>query len=425
MTSIGSDPDRRSGDIFLAPLHTRQTGPMILDSRGRLVWFRRLKADWTTDLQVQRYLGKPVLTWWQGPAYGSGVDVIMDSSYRRVAALHAANNDVTDLHEFQITPQGTALISAWTLTRANLTSVGGPADGLVLDSIIQELDIKTGRLLWQWDAAKHVPVSASPSGVYDFFHLNSIQQLPDGNLLISARDTWAVYKIDRITGRIIWTLGGKHASFKMGHGTRFEWQHDARLHGHEVSLFDDAAIPQEERQSSAKELRLDMHSMTASLVRKYTHSPPLLAGAGGSTQVLPNGNVFVGFGDQPNFSEYSPAGRQIFSGSLPLGVASYRAYRFHWHGQPLTRPSLALSSRPDGSVRAYASWNGATELAAWRLLGGKAPDRLAPVGRRTRWTGFETTIKLRRHPAYVRVQALDRSGKVLATSPAQAVPKPS
>src|SRR5205807_1793792 len=133
-----------------------------------------------------------------------------------------------------------------------------------------------------------------------------------GNLLISARSTWAIYEVSRSTGKVIWTLGGKHSSFKMEPGTGFEWQHDAQLHGSDLTLFDDAAVPPRERESSALRLRADMSSMTVSLLHRYPHSPPLLAGAAGNAQTLPDHNLFVGWGSQPAFSEYSPGGRQIF-----------------------------------------------------------------------------------------------------------------
>ncbi|MFL5823065.1 MAG: arylsulfotransferase family protein [Solirubrobacteraceae bacterium] len=426
--SVTADPSTASGDIFLAPYNAPQPGPMILDSRGRLVWFRRLRHGPATNLEVQRYHGHSVLTWWQGVfdkqgRAQTGQDVILDSAYRTVAVLHAGNGYVADPHEFQITPQGTALIDAWVPEGADLSSLGGSSSGTVLDCVIQELDIRTNQVLWQWDALVHVPVTDSyakmPSGSapYDYFHLNSIQQLPDGNLLISARNTWAAYEISRQTGNVIWTLGGKRSSFAMGPGTNFEWQHDARMHaGGALTLFDDAALPQEENQSSAKALTLDTHTMTASLAHRYDHSPPLLAGTQGNAQLLPGGDVFVGWGSQPYFSEYTPRGRQIFNGSFALGVESYRAYRFHWRARPATRPAMAARRRRNGAVRVYASWNGATAVRAWRVLGGPRRHGLRSVGGTMTRRGFETMIPLDRAPAYLAVEALGRGGRVLGTS---------
>jgi hypothetical protein len=290
-----------------------------------------------------------------------------------------------------------------------------------LDSVIQELDIRTNRLLWEWHALGHVPLSASHGQVFggdtpfDYFHLNSIQQQPGHRLLISARNTWSVYLIDERTGKIIWTLGGKKSRFRMGPGTNFEWQHDAHLQGHVLTLFDDAGLPQEELQSSAKRLAVSRRAMTVSLLHSFTHSPPLLVGAEGSAQLLSGGNMFVSWGNGPEFSEYSPSGRQIFNGSFYSPVNTYRAFRFHWTARPSTRPAVAVVPGADGSMTVYASWNGATEVAGWRVLGGNRRTALQGF-RRAPHRRFESVIRFVSQPRVLAVQALDSSGHVLATS---------
>ncbi len=433
--TVSPDPDRSSGDIFLTPFSSPQVGPMIVDSQGRLVWFRPLSQGEALDLQVQRYQGRPVLTWWQGPLslghgtiYGVGEDVIANSSYQTVAVVRAGHGYSADLHEFQITPQGTALLDAYVPVHRNLTGFGGPANGTVLDCVIQELNIRTGKVLWEWHSLGHVPLSASyspvarsPTNWFDYFHLNSIQQLSDGNLLISSRNTWAIYEISRSTGKVLWRLGGKRSSFSMGPGTNFEWQHDARLHQHGlVSLFDDASAPPEETQASAKLLRLDTRTMTARLVARYPHSPPLLPGLAGNAQLLPNHNVFVGWGGSPDFSEYTPGGRQIFNGTFPAGIGSYRAFRFPWTGSPRTRPALAVALAKNGTLVVYASWNGATQVTGWRVLGGSRPGGLHGLGPVHPKTGFETAVAVHAQPKYLAVQALASDHKLLATSLSQA-----
>jgi hypothetical protein len=431
-----ADSDHSSGDIFATPYGSSQGGPLILDRRGQLVWFHPNTQGVALDFQLQRYHGKPVLTWWQGgfdfdhgTIYGLGEDVIANDHYKTVAVLHGAEGHQIDLHEFQITPQGTALVDAYIPVHMDLTRYGGTSDGTALDCMIQELNIKTGRLLWQWHSLSHVPLTASnlsapqsPSQYWDYFHLNSIQQLPDGNLLVSARNTWSFYEISRSTGRVLWTLGGKRSDFKIGAGANFEWQHDARMHpGGILSLFDDASFPQKEPQSSAKLLRVNTKTMTVQLYRRYTHSPPLLANLEGNTQVLPNNDVFVYWGGDPQFSEYAPGGRQIFNGSFPQGVASYRAFRFRWTGHPLTPPAVASATGQNGTLTVYASWNGATGVAGWRVLGGSHRGALHPLGKTAPRTGFETAIKVHHRPSYVEVQALDGHGRVLGSSAAQAV----
>jgi len=420
--------DTGSGDVFVTAQNTEQPGPMILDPQGRLVWFAPISRGEPMNLQVQQYLGHPVLTWWVGVFRNWGEDFIVSNSYKTLAVVHGGNGLKADLHDFQITRQGTALIDAYRETKANLTSVGGPRQGYVLDCIIQELDIKTGRVLWEWHALGHVPLSASYAPVtsgsapFDFFHLNSIQQLPNGNLVISARNTWAVYEIDRQTGQLIWTLGGKRSSFRMGPGTNFEWQHNARLTGNTLSLFDDGSAPQEEPQSSAKVLSINQRAGTVSLVHRYTHSPSLSANSAGSAQVLPDGDMFVGWGPEPDFSEYSSDGSQIFNGAFVWGTASYRAFRFPWSAQPAAPPKIALTPTSDGGVTIYASWNGATTVRAWQVMQGDLSNQLSAHGSPVRRTGFETPIHLTTRPPFVAVRAIGASGQVLGTSNTEADP---
>jgi hypothetical protein len=434
---VTADPDGRSGDIFLNPFHSYQGGPMIIGSDGQLVWFQPV-SGWTTNLEVQRYQGRPVLTWWQGRTPTSGPeDVILDSSYRRVAVLTGSKGYAPDLHEFQITPQGTALINViGTVSPVNLTAVGGPANGRVSNDIIREVSIQTGQVLWQWGALGHVPVTASyqkysPSAPYDYFHLNSIQELPDGDLVISARNTSAVYLIHRSggaipDGKIVWTVGGKRSSFKMATGTSFYWQHDAHLVGRRLTLFNDNWGGEGYAQTSPSTglaLKLNTTTMTATLLHSYSHDPTLITGTQGSMETLPNGDVFVGWGSYPDFSEYTASGSQIFNGNFAIGVTSYRAYRFPWTAQPATPPALAVSRASGGGATLYASWNGATRVAAWRVLGGSGAGSLKWVTRAAR-TGFETTINLATSRRYFAVKALSAGGQVLGTSSVVPEPQP-
>lgn len=421
LVKVSRDPDKHSGDIFLSPINGSQTGLMILNSAGQLVWYDSASPAGVYNLQVQRYQGKPVLTWWQS---GAG-NVIVNRSYQRIATVRETNGYEADAHDFVITPQGTAWLMGTEPVEANLTKVGGPSTGTVSDFVIQKVDISTGQLLWEWHAYGHIPLQASHArphdGHFDAYHLNSLQALPDGSLLVSSRSTWSVYDISTTTGKILWTLGGKHTQFKMGRGTRFEWQHDARLAGHTLTLFDDAATPQEEPQSSAKELDLDIPARTVTLIKRFTHDPPLLSGAQGSTELLADGNVFVGWGTQPDFSEYNPSGRQIVSGSFTLGVKSYRALRFPWNAHPAGPPSVATAAGQNGSANVWASWDGATNVATWRVLGGPScTGALFPVTSAER-SSFETQIILEKPPACVEVQALNGRGKVLGTSSADPV----
>ncbi len=420
----GQDPDPGAGDLFLDAQNSIQAGPLILDPTGQLIWFKPMRRTGAFNVEVQSYQGNSVLTYWQGqvvpPGVGNGVDVILDHTYTTIATVHAGNGYHADLHEFQITPRGTALISAYAPVPANLQSVGGPPNGTVLDSVIQEINIAAGKVLWQWRAFTHVPLADSCVGVgapFDYFHLNSIQQLPGDKLLVSARHTCAVYEIDKRTGKIVWQLGGKHSSFRMGRGTGFAWQHDAHLDGNTLTVFDNAAGPgpATERQSRALRVRLGFKTRRATLVRAYTNTPSVLSSNEGSVQTLPDGNTFVGWGGSPYFSEFGPGGQQLFSAHLPSPMQSYRAYRFPWWGQPVTTPSIAAASAPAGGTTVYASWNGATDVASWQVLAGPISSLLLPVGQFPK-TSFESSMQVTSAGPYFQVQALGAGGQVLGTS---------
>jgi hypothetical protein len=417
-------------DIFLTPMRGPvQWGPMIVDPAGQLVWFLPLSAstDQAANLRVQQYQGQPVLTWWQGfqnAGLGEGEDVIYDNHYRQIATVEAGNGLEADLHEFTITPQGTALITAYQLVHWPL---GSNPNGLVFDGVVQEIDIPTGLVLFQWDSLDHVSLDdsyvAAPTKPrpYDYFHVNSVQQAADGNLIVSARNTWTVYDIDHRTGDVVWKLGGRHSDFKMGPGTSTAYQHHVRSWpGGLFTVFDNGTAHHGHAQSRGIIERVDPVKRTTTLVRALTHSPRVLSSFEGSVQPLDHGNTFVGWGAVPYFTQFGAAGRQIYDGRFVDENSSYRAYRSAWSGQPDSPPALAVSASGDGTAHLYASWNGATAVTGWRVLAGPAPHALVPVGGAKR-TGFETQIVVHSGEPYFAVQALGGS-QVLATSPAQPLP---
>ncbi len=398
-----------------------------MDSAGQPVWFHPVPSgSWVSNFRTQQYNGEPVLTWWEGkvlvPGYGQGEGVIMDSSYREIARVRAVNGRHADLHEFLLTPQGTALITCYPPTvGADLSPVGGASNGQVLESIIQEIDVRTGRLLLEWRSLQHVPVSESylPSGgVYDYIHVNSIDLTPDGNLLVSARHTFALYKLGRRTGRVLWRLGGKRSHFAMGRGTRFAWQHDARhLAGGVITLFDDGAgALRTHSHSRGVVLELDTAHRSVRLARSYRHPSPLLAYAMGNMQTLPDGNVMIDWGNVSLLSEFAPNGTLTGDLWLPSGHDSYRGYRLPWKGTPADLPALAAGvDTATGSTTLYASWNGATGVSAWQVSAGPSAGALSPMGI-TQRSGFETAISLGTASGYAAVTALDASQRPLATS---------
>jgi hypothetical protein len=419
--------DTAPGYIFIAPKNgpgeagPGQDGCMILDNDGQPVWLRLLQNEDmdVMNFRAQKYKGETVLTWWEGlhTGYGQGEYVIFDHSYREIARFGAGNGYEGDHHEFLITPEDTALIRIYNKVPRDLISEGYPVDGNVLDGIAQELDIETGEVLFEWHSLEHVGLDESYTKPYDYFHINSIDVYDEDHLLVSSRTTCTVYKIDRKTGEIVWRLGGKKSDFEMGPGTRTTFQHDARRQRDgTITIFDNGNVNRVE-QSRSIVVEIDEDIMSASLAREYTHPDKLRSATQGNTQVLPNGNVLVGWGSAPVFSEFDHDGRLLFSAAYPTESESYRAFRFPWSGQPTDDPAIAAELGAEDEVKIYASWNGATEVATWQVLAGAAPDRLEPLASAPH-QGFETVITVSTTEPYVGLKAVNGSGRVLGTTSA-------
>jgi hypothetical protein len=434
LTVTTRSPNVAPGYLLVTPYAgPGQGGPAIFDNSGNLVWFHPMpRGTQATNFQVQRYRGHKVLTWWQGyippQGFGEGEDVIADHSYRQIAVVHAGNGYTSDLHDFQLGPNGTAFPTVFNPVRCDLHAAHGPANAAVTDGVYQEIDVKTGLVRREWHSLDHVALTAShpkPTGAsllwpYDYFHINSIDVDPGGQLLISSRSTWGVYDVDATTGQVRRQLGGKHSDVKLGPGTTVAYQHDAReLPGGLISIFDNGADPIVHPQSRGVVVKLNPRNSTVNLVRQYVHPRPLSAGSQGNFQELPNGDAFVGWGPQPYFSEFSPGGQLLFDARLPAPDSSYRGYRFQWSGTPATRPVIA-AARAGTAVSVFASWNGATRVVRWRVLAGPSPLRLRRLATAPR-TGFESAIAVQTSAPWVAVQALDSSGRVLGSSPATRV----
>ena len=435
--SVRAAPGADGGNILLTPLTQKsgglvgQFGALIVDSSGQPVWSQPAPHGLVAaDLREQTYEGAPALTWWQGKiAYPSGVgtgeDVIVDRSYRTIARVRAGNGYQADLHEMTLTGRGTALIPVYAAVRTDLSRVGGSRRGVLIDSVVQEIDVRTGLVMFEWHAFGHIPLRDAyqppfRNGFpYDAYHVNTIVEGPRGSLVVSCRNTWAAYDVRERDGRVVWRLGGKHSSFKLGRGVRFAFQHDVVLGaGGLLTIFDNQGAPRIGPQSRGLVIRLDSRRRRATLVRAYAHPSRLRSATEGSTQLLPDGKVFVGWGAQPYFSEFSADGHLLLDGRLPGADESYRAYLVDWSGTPAAPPDVAARTAGPGAATVYASWNGATGVASWQVLTGPTPSALTPAGSAPR-AGFETPIHVG-SAAYYAVRALAANGTVLGTS--RAVP---
>lgn len=451
---------KSSGLIFLAPYANSsdatygQSGALILDDLGNPVWFRPLSSPnlMNTDFRVQTLNGKSVLTFWQGtiataPGYtnlasGSpepnGCFYILDNTYRVIKTVKAQHGFVCNLHEFLITPDNTALCLCSKKVPMDLTSYGGPQDGFIYDVAVQEIDLNRDKLVFFWNALDHIPLTDSylPASnafdfenVWDVYHLNAIGLTDNKDeIIVSGRNTWTIYKINKTTGKIAWHLGGKQNNFTMGPGTHFSWQHDPRfLSNHTMSLFDDnccesSTIPPQTPPAHGLTLKLNFENMTAILDRTYFHDPLIQVSSQGSVQNLDHGNKFIGWGDTQYYSEYkkegntveNPSLNTVYRAKMPGNNITYRAFRNEWTGKPFYSPTIAINAI-DHLINIYTSWNGSTQTTAWKVLGGDHPDHLHKINI-VKKSGFETLIQVKDIGPYFQVKALNKRGKVIGKS---------
>jgi EmrB/QacA subfamily drug resistance transporter len=436
-TSVGA---KLSGDIMLANFYdltqqpmVGQSGPLILGGNLQPIWFRPVPTDVVaSNLEAQTYQGKPVLSWWQGDVtatgqINSGEDIVVNQHYQKIATLKGADGWIPTLHEFVIRGHY-AWVTANKNVPAQLASYGGVNGGALIDSAVQEYNLRTGKLVYSWVASKHISPNDSEAVPpengfpWDAYHVNSVDPLGNGTFLVSMRNTWAVYLVNEKTGRIEWTLGGKHSTFSVPNADQFQWQHDAQLiNPTTLSVFDDHCCDitgagvylNATGPSRGLVLKLDTAAHTVKLVQQYSHGVSVESRYMGDLQMLPNGNAFVGWGDVPFMSEFSKSGQLIYDAVLPTPDITYRAYVQHWVGLPLYPPSGAARDK-DGKTTVYASWNGATRLTSWRVI--TISNGTKTVVATARKTGFETAIAVHGSATSFEVEALDAAGKVIGTS---------
>jgi hypothetical protein len=415
-----------------------QSGPLILDDKLQPVWFQPVPEKLVaSNLSLQSYEGKPALAWWQGVVTStgsteSGEDVVVNQHYRTVARVRGKDGWKLTLHAIEISGEDVWVTANKNIAK-NLSSYGGAYNGAMIDSAVQEYNLKTGKLLFSWDALEHIPLGDSRATVptngfpWDAYHVNAIDLTGNGRFLVSMRNTWAAYMVNIATGKIEWTLGGKHSSFKFGPGAEFQWQHDVALGvgGHAgltITVFDDhccqltgggTSVPPT-GPSRGLVLELNQSTHVATLEAQYGNREGFKSEYMGDTQPLANSNTFVGWGSAPYFTEYSPSGKLLLEAEFPGSDLSYRTMVEPWVGLPLTAPAAAVRSA-DGRTTVYASWNGATQLVAWRVLGAAGAGRLTPVASAAK-SGFQTAIPVPQGDRSFEVQALGAAGKVIGTS---------
>jgi hypothetical protein len=451
-------PSTSGGMIFLGPFHNAQyrgkfvgqSGALMVDGGANPVWFHRApKGEVDFDFQTDTYGAskQPVISFWQGkiavppnplppgtPLPGAEY-FVFNKNYQLVKRIKAIQTPgkgwVTDFHEFVLTkpskshPQGTAIFFAAKKIRKNLRPFGGSSNGAYEDQEIQRIDLKTGKLIFHWDVGTHISlrsskVPAPKSGVWDPYHANSISLNSAGDMLLSLRNTWGVYNI-KPTGKIAWKLiNGKGSNYKLSKVARFGWQHDVRFHGPgQISMFDDGCCNNGRPLKylhPARGLILRLSKGHATMVRQVHHYNTQGVQSSGSFRVLASGHAFVGWGQSFYYSEYSKTNTLLYDAAMPRPDMSYRAWKAPWVGTPTTKPSAAVR-HPKGKLSAvFASWNGATRVATWKLFQGKTKTAVNGRVATVRRTGFETALRTKKTGPYYQVKAYDSHGKLLGAS---------
>jgi len=452
--------DLALGYIFVSPYTSYeaqmigQTGSLMMDDEGNPIWFYPLSSRYiqNTDFRVQTYKNKPVLTMWEGTISGTFPNPnlpvgdpepgayfrIIDQHYNLIKKIYAQKGYTSDVHEFTITKNNTILFLGVKQIKADLTKYGGPADGYIDDYSIQEVDIETNELLFYWNVLDHVDptdsmISASSAtssnNIWDCFHVNSVEQ-KDGTILVSMRNMWTIYEIDKKTKKIIWQLGGKKTDFSFGSNAEFSWQHHARYKpGNRISLFDDACCASStsppQGQSRGLILNLDFKNMLVTVDKAFYHDPALFVETQGSLQKLTNGNYLVGWGQEPYVSEFAnngntaenPSKNFLYDMQFPGNNISYRAFKNKWIGKPLTDPSIAIRKveAKQNHYIIYVSWNGSTETKAWQVLSGSTSKKLSII-KISKRRGFETKINVKSKYRYFQVKALNSCGDIIGMS---------
>ena len=401
---------------------------MITDATGEPVWVGPDTKTTVTGLTVVEYQGAPALCWWEGTnnnGIGSGEYVFADSGYRVIRRLTGANGAKADLHELRLTRDGTALLFvAVPIVQDRIA--GRTLPWPIMDCVVQELDLATGALRFEWHSADHIDLDESFAApptkadtVYDYIHANAIDLDTDGNLLVSARNTSAIYKVDRRTGNVIWRMGGKRSDFAVAPDAVFGWQHDVRRRPDgTMTIFDNAHQSADDtagHPSRAMIVATDENARTVALVRAYPHPTPLIASSQGNVQLLPSGELFVGWGSTPWFTQFKANGDTVFDATFPASKQSYRAFRYAWSGQPTEPPAMAAERQAAGSLAVYASWNGHTGVTSWEVLAGPTASSLQVVGAAVR-SGFETRITVATREPLIAVRARDGSGAILGSA---------
>ncbi|KAK5126027.1 hypothetical protein LTR85_011382 [Meristemomyces frigidus] len=444
------------GYIFIAPYRNVDPGPYIYDNYGNLVWSGAGSSGPKTAHapRVCTYKGQDHICYFQGEqhqGFARGHGVIMDQNYRIVKTVESSGAGASsDMHEFKMTPYAdgtTVLMTVYQPRQYDLTTNSRfnveRGMGWIVEGVFQEVEIETGRVVFEWRSLDHVdpglswtmPGTTDTSGdgldeqsPWDYFHINSIDKNIEGDYLISARHVSALYKLSGQNGSIMWQMGGNAATLRTTNFV-FSYQHHARWVSenstHTVLTFYDNASNTYNSTGEFSHgwmILIDHIAETATMIKEWGAPEPeggLLSGSQGNMQMLPNGGCYIGWGEHAYFSEHTADGSAVMYAKLAdraSNVMVYRSNKYNWTAQPLTKPALWSYSRTGEKMVSFVSWNGATEVRSWNFYTSENASGPWMFAGNADKHGFETEFHTPNVTRWSYAEALDMNGRPLETS---------
>lgn len=425
-----TSPIAAEGDIFVSPFYwtKAEVGSylLILNDQGQLVYYQSV----ANALDAWDFKEQPNgdLSYYDQK---NSTFYVMNSHYQVVNTYQAGDGYTADLHELQILPNGNALLMVYDAETVDMSQIvqGGKTNATVTGLVVQELD-PSKNVIFEWRSWDHFSFFDSTSSLtdqdIDLIHGNSLALTNDGNLLLSSRNLDEITKINLQTGEVMWRLGGKANMFTFVNSQTFAYQHDVReLPNGDITVFDNQGTQQSPAPSEGMEYKIDETNKTVTQVWGFTHTPPVFTTFMGNTQKLSDGNIVLGWGAPSQatgysfltMTEVSPDNQTLFELTMDEPYVSYRAFRFPWQGSPNTLPALAF--KQDGNVLTLGySWNGATDVASYKVFGGDSPQSLTMIEENPK-TDFETQSQFGSLPTgecYFQVAAIDANGNEMARS---------
>ncbi|KAJ5180471.1 hypothetical protein N7492_003681 [Penicillium capsulatum] len=420
-----------------------QVGPYIYDGDGMLIWAgspqfdNRNSFDFrpNIDSNGETYLSF-IQSWEDGQPYEKGSGVILDKNYQeRKRVLPPGDVHDFNMHEFRLLGNGkTALSCLYRVAQISLADFGRPDERMdVMTGGFAEVNVETSEVLAQWSSLDNIQINESnilrpedSAGGFDYVHANAVDKNEAGDYIISMRFTDTIYGISGEDGRILWRLGGTKSDFDQDF--TFSRQHDCKFVSsdgktHVISLMNNAADERGdvESVSSALIVEVDTVAMKARVLTRIPRPDGGLTKLRGGVQILPNGNIFVGWSQWGYHSEHAPNGDHLVSAWFPSErFSTYRSYKAEFVGRPTTPPDVVASvygtSVIDIATVIHVSWNGATDVAGWRFYA-QVYDGSSPVliGETTK-TDFETMYIADGYMDWITAEAVDRDGNSMGNS---------